>query len=159
MENKKSKAMFNIFSINPEYLEDILVPLGICVILPCLIVFLTMWARRNETNRKAEIAIKAIENGTEIDPAMFQTPVRRRTYKGSLFRTLKSGLVCAGLGLAFLLMPLFNLSFGPADDVYPSSAGIILLCLGVVLVAAYFIGRKMFAAEIKAEEDKLGKVE
>lgn len=145
---------------NLDALEDIFVPLGVCVVLPCLIVFLTTWVRRNEMNRKAEIAIKAIEHGAEIDPQIFQGTAsqaheRKRTYKGSLFRTLKSGIICAGLGAALLIMPMLNLDFGLSVFSAPKSAGFLLLCLGLVLTASYFIGRKIFAAEIKAEEEKL----
>lgn len=151
----------NTFLIsNPDVLEDIFVPLGVCVVLPCLIVFLTTWVRRNEMNRKTEIAIKAIEHGAEIDPQLFPSTVsrtqeRKRTYKGSLFRTLKSGIICAGLGAALLIMPIFNMDFGLSAFSVPKSAGFLLLCLGLVLTASYFIGRKIFAAEIKAEEEKL----
>ena len=37
----------------------ILVPLGICVVLPVMIVWLVTRARQNETNKKTEIMLKA----------------------------------------------------------------------------------------------------
>ena len=45
----------------------ITVPLGICVALPVLIVWLVVRARQNETNRRAEILLKAIYVGAERD--------------------------------------------------------------------------------------------
>ena len=48
-------------------LEDILVPLGICVALPVMIVWLVMRKKTNETNRRTEIVLAAIEKNSEID--------------------------------------------------------------------------------------------
>ena len=40
---------------------DIFLPLGVCVVLPVMIVWLVTRARQNETNKKTEIMLKAIE--------------------------------------------------------------------------------------------------
>ena len=50
---------------------EFLLPICICVILPAMIVWFVSRARQNETNRKAEIMLKAIENGQSIDPEIF----------------------------------------------------------------------------------------
>ena len=50
---------------------DILMPLGICVVLPVMIVWLVTRARQNETNKKTEIMLKAIESGATIDANFF----------------------------------------------------------------------------------------
>ena len=42
--------------------------LGICVILPVMIVWIVSRVRQNEINRKAEIMLKALEAGVEINP-------------------------------------------------------------------------------------------
>ena len=47
------------------HLMNILVPLGVCVVLPVLIVWLVTRVRKNETDRKAEIMIKAIKHDME----------------------------------------------------------------------------------------------
>ena len=39
---------------------DILLPLGVCVVLPVMIVWLITRARQNETNKKTEINSKLI---------------------------------------------------------------------------------------------------
>lgn len=48
-------------------LENILLPLGICVALPVMIVWLVMRKKTNETNRRTEIVLAAIEKNSEID--------------------------------------------------------------------------------------------
>lgn len=39
-------------------MEDILIPIGVCVVLPVMIVWLINRTRQNETNRKTEIMLK-----------------------------------------------------------------------------------------------------
>ena len=57
----------------------ILVPLGICVVLPVMIVWLVTRARQNETNKKTEIMLKAIPEPratvNEYAPKMVQTKI------------------------------------------------------------------------------------
>ena len=55
---------------------DILLPIGVCVVLPVTIVWLIMRTRQNETNRKAEIMLKAIEAGVAVDPNLFKEEKR-----------------------------------------------------------------------------------
>ena len=56
---------------------DILTPIFICVVLPVAIVWLVMRTKQNETNKTAEIIIKAIESGNPIDQDFFKTqPLR-----------------------------------------------------------------------------------
>ena len=49
-----------------EILSRFGVPVFICVFLPVMVVWLITRARQNETNRKAEIMIKAIEAGVDV---------------------------------------------------------------------------------------------
>jgi len=139
-------------------MEDILVPIFVCFALPVGIVFCVMWAKRNETNRKAEVALKAIEKGAQVDPKFFgetEKCVKTRGVKEKVFVNLKAGLILTGLGLACLaaaFLPDGNLEdFGIACT--------ILTFLGVAFIVYFFIARKHFAKEIEAEEAKIGKAE
>ena len=147
--------------VTTEILEDFILPISICVILPCLIVFIVQWARRNEMNRKTEVALKAIENGVQLDPDFFAGEKKFKTRKEKIFRNLKSGLVCAGLGLGVIICSFLSVDTEDCSYFDPDLLGIgaIILLIGAALIAAYFIGRKQFAAEIKAEEEKIGKAE
>ena len=44
-------------------MEDIILPIFMCVVMPVAIVWLVMRAKQNETNKMAEIMLKAIEAG------------------------------------------------------------------------------------------------
>jgi len=138
-----------------ESLVEILVPIGICVVLPCLIVFLIVWDKRNEINRKTEVALKAIENGAHVDPNYFSRQDYPKTVKGKVFRYLTRALLSLGLGGALCILGLLP----SINKIYLLIPGEILLFLGIAFLVIYFIARKHFAAEIKAEEEKLTKVE
>lgn len=54
-------------------MEDIILPIFMCVVMPVAIVWLVMRAKQNETNKMAEIMLKAIEAGIPLDPDFFKT--------------------------------------------------------------------------------------
>lgn len=141
-------------------LEDIIVPIGICVVTPVLIVFLVMWARRREIDRKSEMAIKAMECGLEVDPKLFAPKEKKKkTYKGMVFGMLRGGLVCTGLGIALITMELlknFSVIAGKCNN-DTLFGGLILMLIGIALVISWSVGKKHFALEIQNEEEQIRK--
>ena len=69
-----------------------MLPVAICVILPVLIVYIVGRVRKNETDRKAEIMLKAIENGATVDPNFFKPAKKQRTIKQELLEKLSHQL-------------------------------------------------------------------
>ena len=140
-------------------LEDIIIPIFVCVILPVTIVGLVMWTRRNETNRKTEVMLKAIENGSTIDPEFFQTKQKPKSVKKELLDKLTGACVTFAMGIAFLVLAIVRyispeVSLGFFGQGLPYVGG-ILLAIGIGLFISYFVGKKMMAKEIEAEERAL----
>ena len=106
-------------------------------------------------NRKTEVALKAIEKGMQVDPDFFASG--KKTRKEKLFRKMKDGMVCMAFGVASFLCALIDSETIGIDSGLLYIGGAFFLLNGAANVAAYFIGRKHFAAEIKAEEEKIGK--
>ena len=52
--------------MEPETLS-LLIPIGICVVLPIMLVWIYFRSVNNSTNRRTEVLIKAIENNANID--------------------------------------------------------------------------------------------
>ena len=141
-------------------MEDILVPIFICVVLPVTIVWLVARTRQNETNRKAEIMLKAIENGSTVDPDYFNSGKEKtsRTIKQELLEKLNGACITSLIGFAFLVLffvdkfatqiPLMFKDFMPI-------VGGVMLAVGIGLFISYFVGKKMLAKEIEAEEKAL----
>ena len=136
------------------YLMNTLVPIAVCVVLPVLIVFIIGRVRQNETNRKAEVMLKAIENGQSIDPEIFKSNKKKASIKQDLLDKLNGACITTLMGLAFLLLCLFKVTTFGFDAFLPYAAA-AMLAAGIGLFVSYFAGKKMLAKEIEAEEKDL----
>ncbi|MBO4634057.1 MAG: hypothetical protein J5669_01660 [Bacteroidales bacterium] len=147
-------------------MEDILtnfgIPVFICVVLPVTIVWLVARTKQNETNRKAEIMLKAIESGAQVDLDQFNTTVKKspKTIKQELLEKLNGACITSLMGAGFLILGILR----AIDPMFASHmflnkfwlpAGAVLLAVGIGLFISYFVGKKMLAKEIEAEERKL----
>ena len=139
---------------------EVLIPIAICVVLPVLIVWFVSRVRQNETNRKAEIMLKAIENGASIDPALFKTESKKKaSIKQDLLDKLTGGCITSLMGVAFLTAGLL-FAYHPVWHAFLSPsllivAGGVMMAVGIGLFISFFTGRKMLAKEMEAEEKGL----
>lgn len=139
------------------HLMNILVPLGVCVVLPVLIVWLVTRVRKNETDRKAEIMIKAIEAGTPVDPTVFNKN-KKTSIKKDLLEKLNGACITSLMGLGFLILKLAGIKIGFPGDFLILGA-VVLIAVGIGLFASYFVSKKMLAKEIELEEKNLSNQE
>ena len=74
-----------------------LIPIGICVILPIIVITLALRTRRHEIDKKTEVMMKAIENGAQLDPAFFESAAKagckEKTVKDKLMGFLTAACV------------------------------------------------------------------
>ena len=133
---------------------DIWVPLGVCVVLPVLIVWIVGRVRKNETDRKAEIMLKAIENGVEINPDFFKSTPKKASIKKDLLEKLNGACITGMLGIALLILMLLGKMPVYAVHYLPMAVA-MLLAVSLGLFVSYFAGKKMMAKEIEAEENEL----
>ena len=140
-----------------EELVAILVPLGICVVLPVMIVWLVTRARQNETNMKTEIMLKAIESGATIDADFFKETQGARTIKESLLKRLAGGCIFTLMGIVFIVVGFTNRSMiseihmSTDSFTIPCIFGGIFFAIGIGLLIVFFVGKKMLAREMDAE--------
>lgn len=138
---------------------DILLPIGVCVVLPVTIVWLIMRTRQNETNRKAEIMLKAIEAGVAVDPNLFKEEKGPKSTKDRLLKHLTAACVTMFPGLVLFAIGLFScikFRFEFPDTLIITGGG-ILIAIGSAFLIVYSTGRKLLAKEIEAEEKSLTK--
>ncbi len=135
------------------HLMNILVPLGVCVVLPVLIVWLVTRVRKNETDRKAEIMIKAIEAGTPVDPTVFNDN-KKKSVKKDLLEKFNGACITGLMGLGFLILKLTGIKIGFQGDFLVLGA-VVMIAVGIGLFVSYFVGKKMLAKEIELEEKNL----
>ena len=142
-------------------MEDILVPIFICVILPVAIVGIVMAARQHEVRRKTEVMLKAIEAGVPVDTNLLSTKKEKsaKTIKQDLLEKLTSGCILTFMGTGFLVMgaiPSCSLFINNSFiNRWLLPAGCVLLAVGISMFISYFAGKKMLAKEIEAEEKAL----
>lgn len=141
---------------NLDWLEAFLLPVCICVLLPVSIVTLVMMASRHEADRKAEVMLKAIESGQNVPADYFNSNKKTdapKTLKERLLKRCHAGCVCTGIGIAFLAVGLIN-QFGQPSK-YVGVGGALLLCIGIALLASFFISKHELHDELEAEKNNL----
>ena len=140
-------------------LEDILVPIAICVALPVLIVWLVGRVRQNEVNRKTEVMLKAIESGAEINPDLLQRAKKPKSLKERLLGRLTVAIICTLIGISMLatgiIIPMME-GFAEANariiiGILMDTPALIFISVGIGLFVNYFAGKKMLAKELEAE--------
>lgn len=91
-----------------DSIAQIIIPLGVCVVLPVLVVWLVSRSRKNDIDRRTEVMLKAIEHGQEIDPEAFSSKGKgRRTIKMALLGKLQSGIILFLVGAGMLIAAPF----------------------------------------------------
>ena len=150
-----------------QFLEDVLIPLGICVVLPVLVVWLVMRKKTNETNRRTEVMLAAIEKGSDVnaekllglfDKTGKPKKTTRTALKERLMGKLLASFILMGIGIAFGIYALLMSIQGGSntnDLAAYSFVSAVLLLVGAAFLISYFISRKFLAEELGLE-DKSG---
>ncbi len=141
-------------------LVDILVPIACGCILPILIVWFGVRKKMNETNQRTQIMLAAIEKNPEMDieELMNKISPKKKLLKEKLLTKLLWGCITALLGFVLIgLGVCLGLIGGtPSSDILTATCfGCVLLAIGIAFLISYFIGKKMLAKEIEAEEQLL----
>ncbi len=147
-----------------EEIVALLIPLGCGCVLPILVVWFAIRSRMNETNKRTEIVLAAIEKNPEMDieELMKKISPKKKLIKEKLLSKLLWGSLSTmlGLGLAGFGAYLGYTSTGGSDDPLTSICfGLTLLAIGIAFLINYYVGKKMLANEMEAEEKQLVKRE
>ena len=139
------------------YVTDLIAVLGICVVLPIIVVILVTRAKTNATNRRAEIAMAAIEKNTNVDLEEFFRKMNppRRSIKERLLNRLLLGCIFTLFGVGvYIAIFVYNLNVGGFDRnmfIGLSIAAVPSLGIGLAFLINYFIGRRILKQEMEAE--------
>ena len=145
-------------------MEDIILPIFMCVVMPVAIVWLVMRAKQNETNKMAEIMLKAIEAGIPLDPDFFKTQTRtlHKRLKERQLGCLTAACILIALGLGSILVGAIiilinNWTYDTAPTAYSllTFAGGLVLVIGIALLVVYFIRKRILAKELEAEREAM----
>ena len=146
--------------------EDTIV--GLCVlacgcVLPIVMSWLDTRRKMNETDVRKQIVLAAIEKNkeTDVEDLLKKMAPKRKLLKEKLLTKLLLGWVIALVGLGLIG---FRVWYSYTDDPnhgfleflsFLALIGSVLLAIGLAFVIYYFVGKRLLAKEIEAEEKKL----
>lgn len=148
-------------------LTGIILPIMVCVVLPIMVTAIYFYYESRNRKEQMDLLSKAIENGVDLDKSVFenlsfnltgmQNKPKELTVKQGLNVRLIVGIVLLVFGLAGILLLIFQDSIIFFNNVmFYISTGVAIVGtgIGLALTISYFEGKKLFAAEIEAENKK-----
>ena len=132
--------------------------IGVCVIMPIIVVWMNNRTSQNETNRKTEILLKSIESGASIDPEFLKSQHKEKTLKEKLLGKLTGACIVTAVGVSPCIAILVLSLVGYTDSFIITNFtifGCVAIAVGIGLFISYFVGKRMLAKELKAEEESL----
>ena len=136
---------------------ELIIILGIFVVLPIIIVAIVARAKINATNKRAQIALAAIEKNSDVNLEEFFKKMNppRRSIMNRLLDRLLCGCIFTLFGLCiYIAMAIFGLVYGKVNaDMFIglSFAAVPSLGVGFAFLINYFVGRRILKQEIEAE--------
>lgn len=140
-------------------LVAILVPLGVAVALPvCIVSIIFRSAMAADRNRK-EIVLAALEKNPNLNVEDLlkgmkksEKLIKEKLIKEKLLARLERGCLCCLMGVAFILLYFFC-------EVIRTDmlliVGVVLIPIGIAFLISYFVGRRMLAKEMEAEQQNM----
>lgn len=135
-------------------LIEILIPIGVVVVLPVAIVAIVFKsALASERNRK-EIILAALEKNPNLDVEDLVKRMKKsnKLIKEKLLARLERGCLCCLMGVAFMVLYFF---LGVQGEDLIVVVGAALIAIGIAFLISYFVGRRMLAQEMEAEQQNM----
>jgi VIT1/CCC1 family predicted Fe2+/Mn2+ transporter len=107
----------------------------------------------SERNRK-EIVLAALEKNPDIDVELLMKNLKKseKLIKEKLLARLERGCLCCLMGVAFMLLYFF---LGVQSEDLIVVVGAALIAIGIAFLISYFVGRRMLAKEMEAEQQNM----
>ena len=126
--------------------------IGCSTVLPIIIIWLVTRKQINETNKRTEIIMSALEKNPDVNVAEWLDKLapenKSKLLKEKLMTKLTWGIICLILGIGTIV-------YGACSSLasMPIGGG-ALLAVGIALLVSFFFGKKFLAKEIEAESKK-----
>lgn len=144
--------------------EDAITGLVFMIVCAGIVPIYYMWqsSRRkmNETNTRKQIVLAAIEKNkeTDVEDLLKKMAPKQKLLKEKLLSKLLAGCIISFIGISVLACGLWlNWHEGADQDmlflIYFLGGG--SFAIGLACIIYYFVGKRLLAKEIEAEEKKL----
>ena len=128
-----------------EIFVQTLLPLGICVALPVLIIWLVTRVKVKRDNMKTQILLEALRANKDIDAekiAEALTKPPKTPFERQMSRLLWAG-IWAFIGIAFIVYWIVEAAQGEGgSNLEELFVGIICLGIGISFLTVYFVAQK-----------------
>ena len=136
---------------------SLLIPIVCGGILPIFAIWMGIRKEINESKNRTQVLLSAIEKNPDVDIEELMTKIspKKKLLKEKLLNKLLAGCITSFLGIGLLGYTAYAGYVGGSnsDDIKGLClAGIVLLGVGIALFINYYVGKKMLAKEMEAEE-------
>lgn len=134
-------------------LIEILIPIGVAVVLPVAIVAIVFKSALASDRNRKEIILAALEKNPNLDVEDLVKRMKKsnKLIKEKLLARLEHGCLCCLMGVAFVLLYFFL----SVQKEILLIAGTALIAIGIAFLVSYFVGRRMLAKEMEAEQQNM----
>lgn len=152
-------TLFILLDADPWFLDELTgLIVGVLIFaLPILVAAFVYRHKMNETNKRTEIVLKAIEKGSgEVPEELLKSlNAPQKSLKERLLSNLRRGLALTITGLVMMIFEFAKYSSTRewfANDSMMIVFGAVLIAAGVAFLIYYFVARRTMQHEIEAEE-------
>lgn len=134
-------------------LVEILIPIGVAVVLPVAIVAIVFKSALASDRNRKEIILAALEKNPNLDVEDLVKRMKKsnKLIKEKLLARLERGCLCCLMGVAFVLLYFFL----SVQNEFLIITGPALIAIGIAFLISYFVGRRMLAQEMEAEQQNM----
>ena len=138
-------------------LSELMVSVLCGCVLPIFAIWQVVRQHMNDTDKRTQIVLAAIEKNPDMDieELIKKISPKKKLLKEKLLAKLLWGSLAALLGLGLIGFAAWLISAGQGGSNDPLASiifGLVLLAIGIAFLVNYFLGKKMLAKEIEAEE-------
>lgn len=134
-------------------LVETLIPIGVAVVLPVAIVAIVFKSALASDRNRKEIILAALEKNPNLDVEDLVKRMKKsnKLIKEKLLARLERGCLCCLMGVAFVLLYFFL----SVQNEFLIITGPALIAIGIAFLVSYFVGRRMLAKEMEAEQQNM----
>lgn len=134
-------------------LVEILIPIGVAVVLPVAIVAIVFKSALASDRNRKEIILAALEKNPNLNVEDLVKRMKKsnKLIKEKLLARLERGCLCCLMGVAFVLLYFFL----SVQNEFLIITGAALIAIGIAFLVSYFVGRRMLAKEMEAEQQNM----
>ena len=137
-----------------------IVSLGVCVVLPIVIVALSLRHKLESEKNRKDIILAALEKNPNINVEELVKKMNKpdKMIKEKLLSKFQWGILTSILGVGFVILSSI---MGYQEEDYTDNiqflgiSGAVLLAIGIAFLLTYFYGKKMLSKEMETEEKNM----